>query len=217
MDSGTARADGDIGLALRLARQRVEIAGSSDDWNAEVAARIWLIDVLWEAEPIEHAALEIDRLVNQLRVRPVSAASTAFVLGNMIAIFSECGKLREAIATAEVALPLMMRSLSYSLDAMTFLFWRCGHPEVASIALGASDAKLASDRSTREQNEVRLIDCARPALERAMGADAYVEGTAKGSALSLPELHALMVRTVSELSKAADRFELLTPGSTAIA
>jgi hypothetical protein len=203
MDSGTARADGDMELALRLARQRAEIAGSSDDWNEEVAARMWLIDVLWEIGPIEQAANEIDLLATQLRQRPVSAAYTAFVLGNVIAIFSDCGRLKEAAATADAALPLMMRSLNYNLDAMTFLFWRCGRPEVAAVVLGASEAKLASDRSAREQNEVRFIECARPALERAMGATAFAEGTTTGGAMSLPELHALMVRTVSELSRPA--------------
>ncbi|HSI56590.1 MAG TPA: hypothetical protein VLA16_03475, partial [Ideonella sp.] len=97
------------------------------------------------------------------------------------------------------ALPLMKRSLAYSLDALAFLFWRCDRPAVASLVLGASDAKLANDRSGREQNEVRLIEQARPALEAAMGAEVYLETTTKGGAMDALQLHSIMDRTLSEL------------------
>jgi len=62
------------------------------------------------------------------------------------------------------------------------LLWRRGESTTAALLLGASDARFRSGRP-RQLNEARLIAQARPALEAALGPEAFASKHAAGAAL----------------------------------
>jgi hypothetical protein len=70
----------------------------------------------------------------------------------------------------------------YYLEGYVHLLWRRGDGATAALLLGASDARLRSGRP-RQPNEARLIAQARPALEAALGPEAFASKFAAGAAL----------------------------------
>jgi len=197
-DGTIARDAGRFPEALALMREAARISAATGDWRLEVMDRSNLVDTLWHIGPIEEAAREVRRLVDELRTRPAADADTTVAFANAMGILSETGHIDEALRAARDALPMMRRARYYFAEAWAYVFWRRGQREAAAHLIGASDAQCAKDDAPRQPNEERLIAQARADLEAGMGAEAFAGSLAAGARLGEAELVALIAETLAQ-------------------
>ena len=193
-----ARAAGRLTEAVALHEEAIRVSASIGDWRLEVIGRTALVDLMWEIGPVEAAAHEASRLVDDLRAKPAALSDMDNAFANAVSILSEMGHVDEASAVAREALPLMRRSGSYFVEAWAYLFWRRGQREAAARLIGASDAQCAKDDAPRQPNEERLIAQARADLEAKMGAEAFAGSHAAGARLGEAELVALISEALAQ-------------------
>jgi hypothetical protein len=199
-DGLTARDAGRFPEARALMREAARVSAATGDWRLEVIDRSNLVDTLWHIGPIEDAAREVRRLLDELRARPAADADMTVAFANAIGILSETAHVDEAVRAAHDALPLIRRTRSCFVEEWAYLFWRRGQREAAARLIGASDAQCAKDDAPRQPNEERLIAQARTDLEAAMGAAAFAGGLAAGARLGEAELVALIAETLAQSS-----------------
>ena len=108
------------------------------------------------------------------------------------------GRIDEASAVAREGLPPMRRARYLYLEEWVYLFWRRGQIDAATRLLGASDAERARFGAPLQENELRLIAEARPALEALLAPDAFAANLAAGAALGQTELFALISEALAQ-------------------
>jgi predicted ATPase/class 3 adenylate cyclase len=190
--------------ALALEREAVRLSAATEDWRLEVIARNNLVDLLWQAGPIDDAAHEARRMVEALRTRPSSATDMDLAFGNLIGILCEMALVAEASDAAREALPIMRRSHSYVLEDWIYLFWRRGQSDVAARLLGAFDALLKRTGLPSQFNEQRLIDTARAALEKELPPDELAGHLAAGASLDSEALPRLLFDSLAQPTPSMD-------------
>jgi len=114
------------------------------------------------------------------------------VLANAIGILSKMGHIDAASAMAMELLPLIQRTRRHFVEEWVYLFWRRGQNDLATLLLGASDARNVQAGEPPQPNERRLIAAARAALEAQSPAGMYASRLAAGAALSDGEIVALI-------------------------
>jgi hypothetical protein len=197
-DGTFARDAGRFTEALALMREAARISATTGDWRLEVIDRSNLVDTLWYLGPIEEAAREVRRLVDELRTRPAADADMTVAFANAIGILSETVHIGEAVRAAHDSLPLMRRARSYFVEEWAYLFWRRGQCEAAARLIGASDAQCEKDDTPRQPNEERLIAQARADLEAKMGVEAFAGSLGAGARLGEAELIALSSESLAQ-------------------
>jgi predicted ATPase/DNA-binding winged helix-turn-helix (wHTH) protein len=193
LESMVARLDGRLDIALERCRQHIALVCQGAGWERELAARAWLVDLLWESGDLAEAAREIDRLALQIHDRPVSAFWTTVVYNNQIGILCESGLWERASAAARTGLPSMRASGLYGWETLTHLFWCRGQIDLAATLLAVAQAHCAAGMSLTEVNESRLLSQARKAIEAVRGRPTIAEALPERSLPSRDELHARMV------------------------
>jgi predicted ATPase len=184
--------------ALTFVRDSVRVSAATGDWRLEVMARHNLANVLWTAGPIEEAAREVCKLAEEVRTRPAANSDMAVLNANLVGILSEAGRIDDASAAASLALPIMHRAHALYLEEWIYLFWRRGQIDTAAILLGALDAAQVRTAVPLQVNEQRLMAEARPAIERALHAEALARSLAAGAALGEAELFALIAEALAQ-------------------
>ncbi len=197
-DGVDARDAGRLNEARALMREASRVSAATGDWRLEVIDRTNLLDTLWLIGPIEDAACEAARLVDELRTQPAGDSDMATAFSNAMGILSELGRIDEAVRAARDVLPFMRRARTYFVEEWAYLFWRRGQREAAARLIGASDAQCIKDDVPRQPNEERLIAQARADLEAVPGAEAFARNLAAGARLGEAELVALIAETLAQ-------------------
>jgi len=177
-----ARRAGRFEDALALSHEMLRATAATKDWRLQVMAHINITDLLWLMGCLEEAARVARAFAAEVRVRPAADPEMDVYLSNVTGILSELGAADEALAVAREVWPIQLRTRVYYLEGYVHLLWRRGDGATAALLLGASDARLRSGRP-RQPNEARLIAQARPALEAALGPEAFASKFAAGAAL----------------------------------
>ena len=197
-ESALLRRAGRLGEALAIQRDEVRLSTGTCDWRLEVIARNNLVDLLWQAGPLDEAAQEARRLLEDLRRRPTTLADTDVLFANLIGILSEMGRVEEASDAAREGLPVMQRFRTYYLEEWAYLFWRRGQTDTAALLLGAVEAEAKKPGAPVAPNEQRLITEMRAALERSMPPDEMATQVAAGSALREDQLPGLLAEALEQ-------------------
>lgn len=186
------RRAGDLAGALAIQREEVELSFATCDWRLEVIARNNLVDLLWQTGPVEDAALEAQRLAEDLRRRPATLADTDVLFANLIGILSETGRIEAASDAAKEGLGFMRRTKNYFVEEWAYLAWRRGRLAPAATLLGYAEASSRASGTPVQPNERRLMTAARAGLERTLASDAFARHVAAGEALGDQELVELL-------------------------
>lgn len=197
-DGARAREAGRFDEALALYRECVRASAAAGDWRLEVIARNNVIDLLWEAGPVEEAAREACALAEELRARPAADGDTDTLYANVIGTLSELGRIDEASAAARIGMAIMRRTQSYYFEEWIHLFWKRGQVEAAALMLGAFEAQSRLTGVKPQVNERRLLAEAQPALAAQLAPDALANLKAAGAALSKVEIGALIAETLAQ-------------------
>jgi tetratricopeptide (TPR) repeat protein len=201
-ESSLLRRAGRLGETLAIQREEVRLSTGTCDWRLEVIARNNLVDLLWQLGPLDEAAQEARRLLDDLRRRPTTLADTDVLYANLIGILSEMGRIEEATDAAREGLPVMQRFRTYYLEEWAYLFWRRGQTDTAALLLGAVEAEAKKPGSPVPPNEKRLITEMRTALERSTPPDEMAIQVAAGSALREDQLPALLAEALAQPARA---------------
>jgi predicted ATPase/DNA-binding winged helix-turn-helix (wHTH) protein len=191
-EASLLRRAGDLSAALAILREEVRLGTATGDWRLEVIARNNLVDLLWEAGPIEDAEREARQLAADLRRRPATLSDTDVLYANLIGILSERGCAEEATAAAREGLAFMRRTHSYFLEEWVHLAWRRGQPATAAILLGAAEAAAQKSGAPLQRNERRLMTEARTALEQSLDVGDFERHLAVGAKLGEEQLVELL-------------------------
>jgi predicted ATPase/DNA-binding winged helix-turn-helix (wHTH) protein len=192
IDGYLARQAGRFPEALALFHDAVRVSASTGDWRLEVMARINVADLLWQIGPIEEGTRETRQLAEELRARLATYSDMAMVFCNLVGMLSELGRIDEASNVAREALPLMRRAREYFIEAWAYLFWRRGQIHVATLLLGASDARRAREGVPLQENEQRMMAELRAALQTQLQTEVLASDLAAGAALGEAERLALI-------------------------
>ena len=138
-----ARDAGDLVAALAMFREAVRLSELTQDWILEVIARANLADLLWQTGPLEEAAATGIALADELHGARATESDEVVVLSNLMGVLSELGRVEEACAVAQRALPLMQRRKMYYLEHWAYLFGCRGQIAVSKALLGAAQSARA--------------------------------------------------------------------------
>ena len=175
--------------AVTLHQKCVAVSAAAGDWRLEVIARSNSADLLWQLGRLEEAAEEATRVVEEVRKRPPADADAANLFANFIGIMSEMDRIDEATAVAREALEYMRRAGEYFVEEWAYLFWRRGRLEDAAQLVGHSDAAQARSGVALQQNEARLMQQVRAALQAQLAPDVLAHHLAAGAALGRQQLY----------------------------
>ena len=191
------RRAGRLAEAVAMQRDEIRVSSASGDWRLEVIARNNLIDLLWQAGPLEEAATEANRLMEDLRRRPTTLADTDVLLANLMGVLAELGEVDEATKTAAEGLSVMRCSRNYFLEEWTYLFWRRGQPDTAALLLGRVESDARSSGSPMQSNELRLVTAVRMGLEQSMPPAELARQRAAGAALGDTDIGELLSKALA--------------------
>jgi predicted ATPase/DNA-binding winged helix-turn-helix (wHTH) protein len=199
-DSSLARNAGRIEQARALIADAIRLSASAGDWRLEAIARNNLVDLSWQLGPIDEAAGLVRKLAEELRAKPAADIDMDIVFTNLIGILSEMRRIDEATAAARELLPILRRTRHTFVEEWVHLFWRRGQTDVATLLLGASDAKQARLGTPLQDNERRLIAQARAGLEVAQDPRSFASGLAAGAVLAEGDLLDVMSKALAQTS-----------------
>ena len=182
--------------AVALYRKCAAASAASGDWRLEVMARSNTADLLWQLGRLEEAATEATRVADEIRKRPAADADSANLFANLLGILSEMRRVDDAMTVAREALEYMRRAGEYFCEEWAYLFFRRGRLEDAAQLTGAADAVQERTGVLPQQNERRLMQQVRSALQAQLAPDALAHHLADGAALGRQELYERISRAL---------------------